>query len=77
MQRDDPHPAFSTALAPLRNPPFRSIWTATQASNLGWLVQTTAISWLMATVSASDLMVALVQASSTLPAFFLSILAGA
>lgn len=77
MQRDDPHSTFSTALAPLRNPPFRSIWTATQVSNLGWLVQTTAISWLMATISASDLMVALVQASSTLPAFFLSILAGA
>ncbi|ESY62578.1 MFS transporter [Mesorhizobium sp. LNHC232B00] len=31
----------------------------------------------MATISPSDLMVALVQASSTLPAFFLSILAGA
>lgn len=40
-------------------------------------MQTVAISWLMVTISASDLMVALVQAASTLPAFFLSIFAGA
>jgi len=77
MQHQDPHSAVSTTLAPLRNRAFRAIWTATQISSLGWLIQTTAISWLMATISASDLMVALVQASSTLPAFFLSILAGA
>ncbi|MCW0002277.1 MFS transporter [Pararhizobium sp. YC-54] len=75
MEHKDP--ARTSALAPLGNPAFRAIWSATQISSLGWLVQTTAISWLMATISASDLMVALVQASSTLPAFFLSILAGA
>ncbi|MER8395931.1 MFS transporter, partial [Mesorhizobium sp. M1340] len=62
--------------APLRNPTFRSIWLATQVSSLGWLMQTVAISWLMATISTSDLMVALVPASSTLPAFILSIFAG-
>ncbi|MER8785487.1 MFS transporter, partial [Mesorhizobium sp. M1006] len=77
MQHEDPHLSAPTTLAPLRNPVFRSIWTATQISSLGWLVQTVAISWLMATISASDLMVALVQAASTLPVFFLSILAGA
>ncbi|WP_394890281.1 MFS transporter [Mesorhizobium sp. AaZ16] len=77
MQHEDPCPSVPTTLAPLRNPAFRSIWTATQISSLGWLVQTVAISWLMATISASDLMVALVQAASTLPVFFLSILAGA
>ncbi|WP_331375466.1 MFS transporter [Sinorhizobium chiapasense] len=77
MQREDPHSAVSTTLAPLGNRAFRAIWTATQISSLGWLIQTTAISWLMTTISASDVMVALVQASSTLPAFFLSILAGA
>ncbi|TJW00018.1 MAG: MFS transporter [Mesorhizobium sp.] len=75
MQHQDP--TRSTALAPLANPAFRAIWSATQISSLGWLVQTTAISWLMVTISVSDVMVALVQASSTLPAFFLSILAGA
>ncbi|WOS66927.1 MULTISPECIES: MFS transporter [Sinorhizobium] len=76
MQRQD-HRPVSNALAPLGNKVFRSIWSATQISSLGWHVQTTAVSWLMATISASDLLVALVQASSTLPAFFLSILAGA
>lgn len=40
-------------------------------------MQTVAISWLMATISTSNVMVALVQASATLPAFFLSIFAGA
>ncbi|MBX5137694.1 MFS transporter [Rhizobium lentis] len=77
MQSENSYSGVSTTLAPLQNRAFRAIWTATQISSLGWLVQTTAISWLMATISASDLMVALVQASSTLPAFFLSILAGA
>ncbi|OHV75257.1 MFS transporter [Ensifer sp. LCM 4579] len=77
MQPEDSHLTFPTALAPLQNRVFRPIWTATQISSLGWIVQTTAISWLMATISASELMVALVQASSTLPAFFLSIPAGA
>ncbi|MDX0840500.1 MFS transporter [Sinorhizobium medicae] len=77
MQRKNSSSAISTTFAPLRNQAFRSIWMATQVSSLGWLIQTTAISWLMATTSASDVMVALVQASSTLPAFLLSILAGA
>ncbi|MFK0692111.1 MFS transporter [Mesorhizobium sp. IMUNJ 23033] len=63
--------------APLRKPTFRSIWLATQVSSLGWLMQTVAISWLMATISTSDLMVALVPASSTLPAFILSVFVGA
>ncbi|UVK48022.1 MFS transporter (plasmid) [Mesorhizobium sp. AR07] len=77
MQREGPSPPASTILAPLRNRVFRSVWTATRIADLGRLVQTVAIGWLMATVSASDLMVALVQAASTLPTFFLSILAGA
>lgn len=60
MQHADPQSGVSTTLAPLRNPAFRTIWTASQISSLGWLAQTVAISWLMATISASDLMVALV-----------------
>ncbi|MGX9576391.1 MFS transporter [Mesorhizobium sp. f-mel] len=71
----DPFPL--PTFAPLRNATFRSIWLATQVSSLGWLMQTVAISWLMATISTSDLMVALVQASSNLPAFMLSVFAGA
>ena len=75
MQSEDP--IASSTLSPLRNPVFRAIWTTTQVSSLGWLVQGVAISWLLATTSASDVMVTLVQSSSTLPAFLLSILAGA
>ncbi|MDX8499135.1 MFS transporter [Mesorhizobium sp. VK4C] len=77
MRPEHSSPFAATPLIPLNNPVFRSIWTATQISSLGWLVQSVAIGWLMATIPASHLMVALVQAASTLPAFFLSILAGA
>jgi MFS family permease len=70
----EPQPS---ALAPLRNPVFRAIWLSTQVSSLGWLIQTVAIAWLMATISPSDIMVALVQAATTFPAFLLSVFAGA
>ncbi|WP_245269053.1 MFS transporter [Mesorhizobium sp. WSM2561] len=70
-------PNSPATFAPLTNPTFRSIWLASQVSSLGWLMQTVAISWLMATISTSDLMVALVQASSNLPALILSLFAGA
>ncbi|MER8996166.1 MFS transporter [Mesorhizobium sp. M0678] len=73
----DADPGSPATFAPLRNRTFRSIWLATQVSSLGWLMQTVAISWLMATISTSDLMVALVPASSTLPAFILSVFVGA
>ncbi|RUU90420.1 MFS transporter [Mesorhizobium sp. M7A.F.Ca.MR.176.00.0.0] len=69
--------ASTGLLAPLKNPIFRSVFLASQLSSLGWLMQTVALSWLMATVSTSDVMVALVQASSTLPAFFLAVFVGA
>ncbi|RWK66573.1 MFS transporter [Mesorhizobium sp.] len=73
----DADPNSPATFAPLKNPTFRSIWLATQVSSLGWLMQTVAIGWLMATISTSDLMVALVQASSNLPAFILSVFVGA
>jgi len=40
------------------------------------MIQTVAIGWLMTQISTSDVMVALVQATSTLPAFILSVVAG-
>ncbi|CAD6563232.1 MFS transporter [Paraburkholderia sabiae] len=76
MARPDTDANLQTLLAPLRNTAFRRIWVATQMSSLGSLMQTVAIGWLMTTISSSDLMVALVQASSTLPVFALSIFAG-
>ncbi len=72
-----PAEAPTSALAPLRNRTFRAVWLSIQVASLGWMIQTVAIAWLMATISPSDLMVALVQAATTLPAFLLSIPAGA
>lgn len=63
--------------APLNNVTFRAIWLAGLISGLGWLIQTIAMSWLMATITPSSVMVALVQAATNLPAFILSIFAGA
>lgn len=77
MPGADADPIEPTTFAPLKNPIFRLLWLATQVSSLGWLTQAVAISWMMATISASDLMVALVQASATLPAFILSVFVGA
>ncbi|KUM26650.1 MFS transporter [Mesorhizobium loti] len=67
----------SATVAPLANRTFRAVWLAAQVSSFGWLVQTVAVSWLMATISTSDVMVALVQTSTTLPIFVLSVFAGA
>lgn len=64
-------------LAPLAHPNFRLIWTATLASNLGSLVQGVGASWQMAELTASEGMVALVQASTTLPIMVLAVAAGA
>lgn len=71
-------PAAGTGpFAPLNNLTFRAIWLAGLISGLGWLIQTIAMSWLMATITTSSVMVALVQAATNLPAFILSIFAGA
>ena len=71
-------PAAGTGpFAPLSNTTFRAIWLAGLISGLGWLIQTIAMSWLMATITPSSVMVALVQAATNLPAFILSIFAGA
>lgn len=75
MQIEDVFMTGATTPAPLRNAAFCSIWSSAQVANLRWLVQTVAIGWLMVTITASDLTVALVQASTTLPAFILSIIA--
>ncbi|RAZ83036.1 MFS transporter [Mesorhizobium hawassense] len=77
VARADAASVSSATFAPLENPTFRAIWLAAQVSGLGWLFQTVAVSWLMATITTSDVMVALVQTSTTLPVFILSIFAGA
>lgn len=64
-------------LAPLRQPLFRSIWIASLASNLGTWLQNVGAAWLMTELSTEPAMVALVQAATSLPVFFLAIPAGA
>jgi predicted MFS family arabinose efflux permease len=66
-----------SALSPLRHPGFRLIWTATLVSNLGSLIQGVGAAWKMAELTPSEGMVALVQASTTLPIMVLAVAAGA
>lgn len=65
------------ALGPFRHPVFRSVWLASMASNFGGLIQSVGAAWLMTSIAASADMVALVQASVTLPIVLLSLVAGA
>lgn len=72
-----PRPARTSALAPLRNPTFRTFWFASLASNLGGLIQAVAAAWTMTTLTSSADMVALVQASTTLPIMLFALASGA
>jgi MFS family permease len=69
--------ASASTLSPLRNPVFRAVWLASMASNFGGMIQSVGASWMMVSISGSAEMVALVQASVTLPIMLLSLLAGA
>lgn len=67
----------SPVLAPFRHETFRLLWLATLVSNLGGLIQSVGAGWMMTTLTDSHSMVALVQASTTLPIMVFSIAAGA
>ncbi|MEZ5550050.1 MAG: MFS transporter [Pseudomonadales bacterium] len=71
-----PVPAPS-ALSPLQQPIFRAVWSASTFSNLGGMIQSVGAAWLMLSIAQSADMVALVQASVTLPIMLLSLVAGA
>jgi MFS family permease len=66
-----------TALSPLRFPAFRGILLASCVSNVGGLIQAVGASWMMTSIADSADLVALVQASMTMPVVLLSLLAGA
>ena len=55
----------------------QKLWLATLVSNFGGLIQAVAASWFMTTIAASPDLVALVQASTTLPVMLFSLAAGA
>ncbi len=68
---------MSSPFAPLQVPVFRRFWLANIASNFGGLVQAVGAAWMMTLISDSDALVALVQASTTLPIMVFSLIAGA
>jgi MFS family permease len=67
----------SSALAPLREPLFRSLWIAAVISYTGTWMQNVGAGWLMTTLTMSPFMVGLVQAAATLPVLLVILPAGA
>lgn len=65
------------SLAPFRHPAFRAIWIANLASNLGASIQSVGAAWLMTDLTDSHELIALVQASATVPIMLLGVFAGA
>ena len=67
----------ATLLTPFAYAVFRAIWVAGLVSNVGTWMQNVAGVWLVTTLTTSALVVALMQAATSLPAFLLSMPAGA
>lgn len=63
--------------SPFRLKLYRAVWVASLCSNFGSLIQSVGASWMMAGLGASAQMVALVQASTSLPIMLLALWAGA
>ena len=72
-----PPSASTSALAPLREPLFRTLWIAAVISYTGTWMQNIGAGWLMTTLTMSPFMVGLVQAAATLPVFLVILPAGA
>ena len=69
--------ASGQPLAPFRHPAFRAIWTANLFSNIGSMIQSVGAAWLMTDLTRSHVLIALVQASATIPIMLLGLFAGA
>lgn len=67
----------SSALAPFEHTTFRNLWLANLSSNFGGLIQGVGAAWLMTSITSSVDMVALVQASTSLPVMIFSVIGGA
>lgn len=67
----------TSALAPLREPLFRSLWIAAVISYIGKWMQMVGGAWLMTQLTTSPFMVGLVQAAIMLPVFLVILPAGA
>ncbi len=77
VRRQDGSGFSASPLSPLRSNVFRAVWLASLASNFGGLIQSVGASWMMTSIANSANMVALVQASTTLPIMLFSLPAGA
>ena len=65
-----------TTLGPFRFPAFRAIWIANLFSNVGSMIQSVGAAWLMTELTDSHRLIALVQASTTLPILLFGVIAG-
>lgn len=65
------------AFSPFRYPVFRAIWIANLFSNLGATIQSVGAAWLMTDLTTSNQLIALVQASATMPIMLFGMVAGA
>ncbi len=70
-------PAHHSALSPLREPLFRSLWIAAVISYTGSWMQTVATGWLMTSLTSSPMWVSLVQVAVSLPVLLIALPAGA
>src|ERR1700674_2613276 len=77
MDRRDPRPPSGAAWGQCGHPTFAVIWTATVVSNVGGWMYSAASGWLMTGLNPDPLIVALVQAASSLPICLFAIPAGA
>jgi len=66
-----------SALVPLRNGTFRTLWLASIVVWLGTWLQNTGAGWLMTTLAPRPLTVAMVQAATIMPVFLLALPGGA
>lgn len=64
-------------LAPLSFPAFRAIWLANLFSSIGSMIQSVGAAWLMTELTDSHMLIAMVQASVTLPIMLFGVIAGA
>jgi len=65
------------ALEPLREPAFRTIWTASVVANFGQLILGVGAAWEMTRLGTSPAMVAMVQSALMLPLMLVAVPAGA
>lgn len=68
--------AGASPWSPLAHKLFRGLWLATVASNIGTWMHDVGAGWMMTSLSADPLMVALVQAATSLPMFLFALPSG-